>query len=61
MRFAVTVHGRRTHHVLVGAGPDTPLKETAAAIAEAVAEPGSELYQGSRRFDPDAVLASAPS
>ena len=59
MRFAVTVRGRSVHHVLVGAGPDTPLGETAAAIAEAVAEPGTELYQGSRRFDPEATLAEA--
>ncbi|NUP53193.1 MAG: hypothetical protein HOW97_38610 [Catenulispora sp.] len=60
MRFAVTVQGRSTpRHVLIGAGPDTPLGQTAAAIAEAVDEPGTELYQGSRRFDPEATLAEA--
>jgi len=59
MRFAVTVQGRTQHHVLVGAGPDTPLGQTAAAIAEAVAEPGTDLYQGSRRLDPQATLAEA--
>ncbi|MFL6117716.1 MAG: FtsK/SpoIIIE domain-containing protein [Catenulispora sp.] len=56
----MTVQGRSTpRHVLVGAGPDTPLGQAAAAIAEAVGEPGSELYQGSRRFDPEATLAEA--
>ena len=59
MRFAVTVQGRTQHHVLVGAGPDTPLGQTAAAIAEAVAEPGTDLYQGSRRLDSQATLAEA--
>ncbi len=60
MRFAVTVHGRSTtRQVIVGAGPDTPLGAAAAAIAEAVGEPGTELYQGSRRFDPLAPLAEA--
>lgn len=60
MRFAVTVQGRSTpRHVLIGAGPDTPLGQTAAAIAEAVDEPGTELYQGSRRLDPEATLAEA--
>ncbi|HEV2635918.1 MAG TPA: FtsK/SpoIIIE domain-containing protein [Actinocrinis sp.] len=59
MRFAVTVLGRTTHHVVVGAGPDTPLGEAAAHIAAATAEPGTDLYLGSRRFDPKATLAEA--
>jgi len=59
MRFAVTVLGRTPHHVLVGAGADTPLGEAAAQIAEAVAETGSDLYQGDRRLDPESTLASA--
>ena len=60
MRFAVTVQGRSTtRHVLVGAGPDTPLGEAAAAIAEAVGEPGAALYQDSKRLDPEAPLAEA--
>jgi S-DNA-T family DNA segregation ATPase FtsK/SpoIIIE len=59
MRFAVTVLGRRPHHVLVGAGPDTPLGEAAARIADVVGEPGLELYQGPHRFDAAATLAEA--
>jgi S-DNA-T family DNA segregation ATPase FtsK/SpoIIIE len=60
MRFAVTVQGRSsTRHVLVGAGPDTPLGQATAAIADALEEPGTELYDGSRRLDPEALLADA--
>jgi S-DNA-T family DNA segregation ATPase FtsK/SpoIIIE len=60
MRFAVTVQGRSTaRHVLVGAGPDTPLGQATAAIADALDEPGTELYQGSRRLEPGAPLAEA--
>ncbi|HTJ67714.1 MAG TPA: FtsK/SpoIIIE domain-containing protein [Actinospica sp.] len=61
MRFAVTVQGRSStpRHVLVGAGPDTPLGQTAAAIADALGEPGTDLYEGPRRLEPDATLAVA--
>src|SRR5882724_1510743 len=59
MRFAVTVLGRTPHHVVVGAGPDTPLGEAAARIAEAAAEPGVDLYRGARKLDPKATLAEA--
>ncbi|MBR7831820.1 cell division protein FtsK [Actinospica durhamensis] len=56
----MTVQGRSTpRHVLVGAGPDTPLGQAAAAIAEALGEPGAALYQGPRILDPKALLADA--
>ena len=61
MRFAVTVQGRSStpRHVLVGAGPDTPLGQASAAIADVLGEPGTELYQGGRRLPPEAPLAEA--
>jgi S-DNA-T family DNA segregation ATPase FtsK/SpoIIIE len=59
MRFSVTALGRTPHHVVVGAGPDTPIMEAAARIADATSEPDTDLFLGGRQLDPSAPLASA--
>ena len=59
MRFSLTVTGDDQRHVVVDAGPDTPLGEAAAAIAQAVSAPGAVLHHASKRLDPELPLAAA--